>query len=119
MKFLLPLFIIFSIVFRPLLPLVDYAVNYKNIVAEKCENTAKPQLSCNGKCYLAKELSKTENQTPKEIIRSNFIDVFITKEIWSFTKVLELDFAELTILTKQYNLYNSDYIFNIFHPPLV
>ena len=119
MKFLLPLFIIFSIIFRPILPLVDYALNYKNIVAEKCENKTKPQLSCNGKCYLVKELSKTQSQTSKEIIKSNSIDVFIAKEIWSFTKVLQLDFAELTIRTKKDKLYNSDYISTIFHPPLV
>ncbi|MBT4035117.1 MAG: hypothetical protein HOB84_09730 [Candidatus Marinimicrobia bacterium] len=40
------------------LPLIEYAVDYRRIVAEKCENVAKPELECNGKCYLSKQIVK-------------------------------------------------------------
>ena len=40
------------------LPLIEYAIDYKRIVAEKCENVAVPELECNGKCYLAKQITK-------------------------------------------------------------
>ncbi len=40
------------------LPLIEYAIDYKRIVAEKCENVALPELECNGKCYLAKQVTK-------------------------------------------------------------
>lgn len=99
--------------------MIDYAVNYQYIVTEKCENRAKPQLSCNGKCYLTKELSKTENPTPKQITKYNAIDVFLAKEIWSFSKGLNLRFATEETSSKIHDLYNSDYVFTIFHPPLI
>ncbi|MBT3253603.1 MAG: hypothetical protein HN995_05665 [Candidatus Marinimicrobia bacterium] len=40
------------------LPLIEYAIDYKRIVAEKCENVAVVELECNGKCYLAKQVTK-------------------------------------------------------------
>ena len=40
------------------LPMIEYAVDYRRIVAEKCENKAKPELECNGKCYLSKQIVK-------------------------------------------------------------
>jgi len=46
------------------LPLIEYAIDYRRIVAEKCENIAKPELECNGKCYLAKQIEPTGPETP-------------------------------------------------------
>lgn len=40
------------------LPLIEYAIDYKRIVAEKCENIEVVELECNGKCYLAKQVTK-------------------------------------------------------------
>ncbi len=40
------------------LPLIEYAIDYKRIVAEKCENVEIVELECNGKCYLAKQVTK-------------------------------------------------------------
>ena len=40
------------------LPLIEYAIDYKRIVAEKCENVEIVELQCNGKCYLAKQVTK-------------------------------------------------------------
>jgi hypothetical protein len=43
---------------KPFWPVVDYMLNYDYIVENLCENRDKPQLKCNGKCYLSKQLSK-------------------------------------------------------------
>lgn len=43
---------------KPILPVVDYIVNYDYIANQLCENKAKPELKCNGKCHLMKELAK-------------------------------------------------------------
>ncbi|PVW16221.1 hypothetical protein [Marixanthomonas spongiae] len=51
----------FTVIFmmlKPLWPIVDYALNYDYIVAFVCENRDKPELECNGTCYLTKELAK-------------------------------------------------------------
>ncbi|NIJ45563.1 hypothetical protein FHR24_002031 [Wenyingzhuangia heitensis] len=37
----------------------EYITCYDYIVNELCVNKDKPELQCNGKCYLMKELSKT------------------------------------------------------------
>ncbi len=50
---------------KPVLPVVDYIVNYEYISKVLCINKAKPKLNCNGKCHLMKELAKTsESETP-------------------------------------------------------
>ena len=52
------LFTYFTYVFRVILPLVDYAVNYNFIVTELCEEKDEVENKCLGKCHLTKEISK-------------------------------------------------------------
>lgn len=61
MKSLVNLFLVLYLVLRPAIPVVDYVVNYDYIKTVLCINKTKPQLMCNGKCYLGKELAKTNN----------------------------------------------------------
>ena len=54
---------------KPILPVLEYVVNYDYIVNELCENKLKPELKCNGKCHLMKELGKnaeTDSSQPLE-----------------------------------------------------
>lgn len=44
---------------RPVAPLLDYAMNYEYISQVLCINNDKPELECEGKCYLAQEIQKT------------------------------------------------------------
>ena len=46
---------------KPITPVIKYYIDYDYIVAELCENKAKPVLKCNGKCHLAKELKKAND----------------------------------------------------------
>lgn len=41
---------------------VNFHLNQKEIVRMECENKNRPELHCNGKCYLAKQLQKAEDQ---------------------------------------------------------
>lgn len=117
MKLLLSLFIVFTIAVRPIMPVYNYIVNYEYIVENLCENKDKPELSCNGKCYLAKELSKTEKQSTQTVAKINTIDIFVPNDILSFENRSE--YNPVTEFISEYiNLYNSRYIFTIFHPPL-
>jgi hypothetical protein len=44
---------------------VDYQLNEAQITARFCVNKARPQLHCNGKCHLAKQLRKAEGGDKK------------------------------------------------------
>ncbi len=51
---------------QPALPVLDYLLNYNYIVAELCENRDKPIQTCNGKCYLEKQVKQQLNLTRSE-----------------------------------------------------
>ena len=58
---IITLFLFLSSLIRPILPVYDYLLNYKYIATVLCVNKDKPEMHCNGKCYLMKELSKSAN----------------------------------------------------------
>ena len=47
---------------RPLWPIAEYIMNYDYISNVLCENKNRPQLECDGKCYLAEMLAKESKQ---------------------------------------------------------
>ncbi len=116
--FLLALFMLL----KPVLPVLDYVVNYEYISTVLCENKAKPKMQCNGKCHLMKELAKTsENDAPissdKKIASQQF-EVLFLEEIKSF-KIVSIYFFE----TQQTNSNYSDLYFrlnssSVFRPPI-
>lgn len=46
---------------KPLFPFFNYYINYDYISEVLCINREKKSLECNGKCYLRKQLLKTES----------------------------------------------------------
>lgn len=48
---------------RPVMPFLDYMVNYNYIAEALCENRDKPYLECNGKCYLEEQLSQVNHDS--------------------------------------------------------
>jgi hypothetical protein len=67
--------------------LLEFVVNRAYIVEHYCENRDKPQLRCEGKCYLAKQLKKAEH-SPSDANRYP-IDLGVQK--WEFS---EFDFRD-------------------------
>ncbi|WP_339715316.1 hypothetical protein [uncultured Kriegella sp.] len=65
MKQLVILFVAFVMLVKPLWPVAEYVMNYDYIKNVLCENKDKPQLNCDGKCYLAKQLAKESQQNQK------------------------------------------------------
>ncbi len=58
-----------------------YQLNIDYIVEKYCVNKERPQLKCNGKCYLAKKLqlqqqSETENRNETILITESFIPLY-------------------------------------------
>ncbi|HQZ24541.1 MAG TPA: hypothetical protein PLD18_04510 [Flavobacterium sp.] len=116
--FLLALFMLL----KPVLPVIDYVVNYEYITKVLCVNKAKPKLQCNGKCHLMKELAKTsESQTPissNKKIASHELEVLFFEEIKSFNiRYIYFDKNQFlnTNYSDLYSYLNSD---SVFRPPI-
>ncbi len=71
MKQYLVLFVAFVMLVKPLWPVAEYVVNYDYIVNVLCENKDKPQLHCDGKCYLAEQLAKESERNDKNPFGEN------------------------------------------------
>jgi len=107
---------------KPVLPVIDYVVNYEYITKVLCVNKAKPKLQCNGKCHLMKELAKTsESQTPissNKKIASHELEVLFFEEIKSFNiRYIYFDKNQFlnTNYSDLYSYLNSD---SVFRPPI-
>ncbi|WP_050020563.1 hypothetical protein [Chryseobacterium sp. P1-3] len=121
MKLLYSILFTFYMVFRPLVPLVEYAVNYDYIKDVLCINKNKPELHCNGKCYLSKELAKTNDteSLPLGKIKNSgqkILDTYILPEI------TEIVYSEKNLFFSFNFTYETTYSFlflkPVFKPPV-
>ncbi len=51
---------------KPLLPLIEYCLNYEYISEVLCINKDEPILTCNGKCYLTQEIEKAQESEKRD-----------------------------------------------------
>ncbi|WP_228434801.1 hypothetical protein [Chryseobacterium defluvii] len=107
------------IAIRPVLPLVSYVVNYEYIVKNLCENRSKPESTCKGKCYVKKELAKTEKQSnTAQPLKLSVLDIFLSGEALPFLNQTILNDFNNTPGSEYLNWHISEYSAKIFHPPL-
>lgn len=109
------------ILFRPIFPVIDYVVHYDYISKVLCENKEKPQMKCNGKCHLMKEMAKaSESEKPLSQDKKNSIqeaEILFVQQLPSY----EINFS--SIITprnsnlRYSNLYSFNQIESVFHPP--
>ena len=101
---------------RSVLPLIDYAVNYHYISTQLCENKNKPELLCNGKCYLKKELAKSsQNSTCKEL-KVEIFDIIIPEENILLNN-LKKEVTERKSIYVHFNFHFQSYYKEFFHQP--
>jgi hypothetical protein len=105
---------------------VNFRMNQREIARLECVNKNRPEMHCNGKCYLAKQLQKSEAQLDdkkQESTRSLEQLKWLETAVFAspdFPKVHEV--AIFTDLQKQsYSMYlecfPTRYIPSVFHPP--
>jgi hypothetical protein len=58
-----------------LLVYMGFEVNQKYIAKELCENRAKPEMHCNGKCYLMKKLKQAQDKEQKQERQSQKLQI--------------------------------------------
>ena len=68
---MLAILLIFTVLLRPLWPVTEYVLNYSYIVTNLCENKDRPQMKCDGKCYLAKMFAKDSEEEHKNPFAEN------------------------------------------------
>lgn len=116
-------FIIIGILFltKPIIPVLDYVINYEYISTQLCENKEKPELKCNGKCHLKKELAKaSEEEKPQSQDKKNQTSEI---EVLYFTNVVDYTFSptfcflQNNINSVYLNLYKGVCTNSTFHPP--
>jgi len=96
---------------------ISYILNQDYIAKNICENRAKPQLHCNGKCHLYKELKKAESNDQTAPGSKK-----ITESSELFHELNETTLMKIEGIEKQqvfaYNLLlPAPKCFGIFHPP--
>jgi hypothetical protein len=96
---------------------LDFWLNKDYISANFCVNKSKPQMHCNGKCFLAKEKQDAEKQSqqPNNDKKDKFeIQPFFLPETTS------LNYYSLPVSNQYCNEKNvllTGYTHAIFHPP--
>ncbi|MBU2929492.1 hypothetical protein [Winogradskyella psychrotolerans] len=55
--------------------IMHFKLNQQAIIKEFCININKPELHCNGKCHLSKELQKTEQSDSEKIMTTKNFDL--------------------------------------------
>jgi hypothetical protein len=104
---------------KPLAPIIEYYSNYDYIASVLCENKDKPYLECNGKCYLEKQLKKTNhtNHEHKSTIPSINFDDYPVSPLDEFAyQVLKIENVNDKVCLCLKN-HNQEYLFSILHPP--
>lgn len=109
---------------KPIIPVLDYVVNYDYIKNELCVNKEKPQLHCNGKCHLAKELAKAaEQEKPQSNDKKENhhfeVETLFCQNIkeFSFFPFFKIEYKKDNF--KYSNEYQFSCIQKSFHPPIV
>jgi len=106
---------------KPIFPVLDYVVNYHYISTVLCVNRAKPQMHCNGKCHLMKEMAKeSENEKPISSDKKNGMS---ENEILFFEIIQPFESNQIFYPTtsKMNEAYSNLYSYlngnAVFHPP--
>lgn len=115
--------LIFVMIFlvKPIFPLVSYVIQYDYIVNELCVNRDRPDLHCNGKCHLMKEMANAaaaEKQADKDykfpvLEQISFVTAWyeVTLPV-VFTLPVSHSFFYL-------NVYDYTSVYDGFRPPVV
>jgi hypothetical protein len=108
---------------KPVFPVIDYIVNYDYISKELCENKAKPELECNGKCKLMQGLAKASDEdkpisSDKKVVHLE-TELLFFKEIETLIARQTYFQHKISISDNYSNLYFHLNGCAVFHPPTI
>lgn len=106
--------------FKPVLPVVEYVVLYDYIKNELCVNKDKPDLGCNGKCHLKKELAHASD-TKTEKNKVNFASAELQVMYYQALDAVQAVFFNPYRIKNDKaiaNLYTYSFVNLLFRPPV-
>jgi hypothetical protein len=120
-KKLLTIPLILIMMAKPLWPIAEYIINYDYIVTKLCENRNRPQLQCDGKCYLAKMFAKEStdhNQNPFNEGQMMEVNLFFQIDVNANINYLNYTLYQLKKLIHSFDgLHDFLFVFEIIQPP--
>lgn len=105
---------------RPVVPIIEYHANYDYIANVLCENRDRPYLECNGKCYLEKQLKKTNHDTHdhKSTVPQINLDDYPISPLGEFSyHIKDLDSFFIENKSAKINYSSQEYLSTVFKPP--
>ena len=87
---------------------LDFELRKEFIIKNLCENRFKPELHCDGKCYLAKQLTKVAEGHAREEAQ---------KQQDAFKKITQEVFDELTFVFLPVQMTNAERVFYMHYLP--
>jgi hypothetical protein len=109
-----------------LVPVVylDFELRKDFIIKNLCENRFKPQLNCNGQCYLAKKLTKVaEDNATKETQKQGQSIKKILEEVFDAEPLFSIEWAFYHLSTQpMYPFFVTASVgvtTSVFRPPIV
>lgn len=103
---------------------INFYINQREITRLECENKNRPEMHCNGKCYLAKQLKKADeqlnykkskNDRSAALMKSLEGFTFLTPELFAFHLPHVLTLAKY--ITENKKIKSTAHLLAVFHPP--
>jgi len=110
-------FLTFFLLWKPLIPLFQYAIRYDFIIKVLCENREKPEMQCYGTCYLKSELAKVSQDSSSIVykdLKTGTILIYLMIDVLNLSLLQQ---EKNIVITLYNNLYSYLKIFSVFHPP--
>jgi hypothetical protein len=108
--------------------LIYFQINQREIIRLSCENKNRPELKCNGKCYLAKQLRKAEfelasrkskQETQLSLIKQLEIEGYYFPSNVYISSIFSIDRLSGVLKTPYSCPNSSEHKRAIFHPPII
>lgn len=98
---------------------LSFLSNQDFITRNLCENRAKPEMHCNGKCHLRKQIKKDEQEIPKipaSVKNYETLSESVCENLFAgFIFASSSDF----VFPESGNFSEQDFLRSVFHPPTV
>lgn len=94
---------------------MQFKVNQSFIASELCENKDKPQMHCNGRCHLKKELDRDAQQEKNNNNGKDKYEVMFVEALQSFDTSKLAD--QITFISFYKTPSLNTHVSSVFHPP--
>lgn len=102
---------------------LDYELRKDYIIATLCENKSRPQLHCDGKCYLAKRVAQAAKQEQRQA-ENELMSKILSAQASAHESITRLQQATFVAIPQAvvFNFHTSlngqDLVHGIFRPPI-